>query len=62
MEGGIGPPQEEISGSELFGDLSGEGTDIQGIDGDEVSGKCHLVVFGFPHGWVSGFLFYSLGQ
>jgi hypothetical protein len=47
MEGGIGPPQDEISGGELPIHLSRKGTDVQSVDGDEVSWGCHLVVFRF---------------
>jgi len=47
MEGGIGPPGDKVSGGELLIHLSRKGTDIQGIDGDEVSGRFHLVVFRF---------------
>jgi len=42
MEGGIGPPRDEISGGELLIHLSRKGTDVQSVDGDEVFGRCHL--------------------
>ena len=53
MEGGIGPPGDKISGSELLIHLSRKGTDVQGIDGDEVSWGYHLVVSGFSLGMGS---------
>jgi hypothetical protein len=53
MEGGIGPPQDEISGGELLIHLSRKGTDVQSVDGDEVSWGCHLVVFRFSLGMGS---------
>jgi len=53
MEGGIGPPRDKISGGELLIHLSRKGTDVQSVDGDEVSWGCHLVVFRFSLGMGS---------
>src|SRR5258708_19110597 len=55
LSGGAGvslqhvPAGNHVPGSELFKDHAGNGTDVQGVDFDQVAGLGHRVFPGFAH-------------